>query len=239
MIEYLKSLEQLGPLGPALTATVGAALVAVLSLVVNTGLQIWKASIDRQIAREKAAADVGLAQRKFDLDVQLTDRKRKADLAEQVLIAVYEARDVFAWVRSRGIFRGEGESRSANHDEPEGLRDQRNTYFIPIERLNREKEVFARLQTLRYAVAAHFGEETAQSLGCLQDARNRIMSAASVLIELTSVDDRAHQSDVLLRNTLGWGPRERPDEIDDLIGQAVTAVETICAPILRADAGQP
>lgn len=221
-------------LEPALKAALIAAIVAIFSLLVNSGLHIWKARIDRQIAREKAKADLDLADRKFNLDVQLADMKRKADLAEQALIAVYEARDVFAWVRSRGILQGEGETRPANLDEADGYRDQRNTYYIPIERLNRDKEVFARLQALRYAFAAHFGDSAAKPFEHLRQVHNRITVAANVLIQIASTERNINDSEIPLRNELGWGPRTRPDELDNLIDQAVIAMETTCAPILRA-----
>src|SRR5208282_3081313 len=84
--------------------------------------------------------------------------KRKAELAEQALTAFYEARDVFVWVRSRAGFGGEGSTRTSNDGESKAQLEKRNTYYIPIERLTHDKELFARLHSLRYAFAAHFGE---------------------------------------------------------------------------------
>lgn len=108
--------------------------------------------------------------------------KRKAELAEQALIAFYEARDVFLWVRSRGMRAGEGSSRTPAAGESQTQQEKRNTYFIPIERLTHQKELFAKLQTLRYAFAAQFDETATEPFKAILGVHNEIQSAASVLI---------------------------------------------------------
>jgi|SRR5579871_2813644 len=159
--------------------------------------------------------------------------KRKTELAEQALIDVYQARDVFRWVRARAIFGGEGESRQASTVEDEKTKSRRNTYFVPIERLRREKELFARLQSQRYAFAAYFGDQGAKPFDDLRSVHVKISTAASVLIDLVQEDDgRPTPDEIVLRNELGWGPRPRPDEIDKTIESAVAAIERICRPIL-------
>jgi hypothetical protein len=161
--------------------------------------------------------------------------KRKAELAEQALTAAYEVRDVFVWVRSRGIFGGEGSSRKPAENESKTQQEKRNTYFIPIERLTREKELFARLQSLRYAFAAHFGEPGIAPFQAIWGAHNDIMTAASVLIQITfdHDDDSAFRGSAEpFLNTLGWGPAARPDEIERKIETAVRDIEALCRPVL-------
>ncbi|MBE0619148.1 MAG: hypothetical protein IH605_01005 [Burkholderiales bacterium] len=158
--------------------------------------------------------------------------KRKAELAEQVLISFYEARDVFKWVRSRGILGGEGQSRKSAEDEDEELRSRRNTYFIPIERLTREKKLFAKLQAQRYAFSAYFGAKATEPFDTLSQSHTSIISAASVLIEAVKFGPGAVPPDDLL-NDLGWGRRERPDAIDEAIDSAVVQIENLCKPILE------
>jgi hypothetical protein len=162
--------------------------------------------------------------------------KRKAELAEQALIAFYEARDVFMWVRSRGIFGGEGGSRAPEDGESKTQQEKRNTYFIPIERLTREKELFARIQSLRYAFAAHFGEATSESFKAIWDVHNDIGSSASVLIHITH-DDNDHvgafqDSAAALLKTIGWGTADRPDDIDRKIDKAIQGIEKVCRTVL-------
>jgi hypothetical protein len=166
--------------------------------------------------------------------------KRKAELAEQALVAVYEARDVFVSVRSRGIFGGEGDSRTPIGGESKTQQEKRNTYFIPIERLTRHKEVFARLQTLRYTFAAQFGEAAGQPFDALWSVHCTISSAASVLIQKTLDDDdndRAFRQDTdALLNKIGWGTGARPDDMDHEIEKAVQNIEKVCRPVLTGTA---
>jgi hypothetical protein len=49
------------------------------------------------------------------------------------------------------MMKGEGESRETEEPENEKLRDTRNAYFVPIERLAKNAKPFAELGTLRYA----------------------------------------------------------------------------------------
>jgi hypothetical protein len=183
-----------------------------------------------------AVIGVSIAYRSLNKWHDETVGKRKAELAEQALIAFYEARDVFTWVRSRGIFGGEGGSRSPAAGESETQQEKRNTYFIPIERLTRDKELFARIQTLRYAFTAHFGEAAGEPFRAIWDIHTDIISSASVLIQITH-DDEDHTgafqgSAEPLLHTLGWGTAARPDDIDRKIDQAVQDIEKICRPVL-------
>jgi hypothetical protein len=162
--------------------------------------------------------------------------KRKAELAGQALVSFYEARDVFTWVRSRAIFGGEGESRKAAEFESDDVKTKRNLYFVPIERLHREKELFARFNAQRYAFAAYFGRESIKPFEAIMSIHNEILSTATVLIELTMdrLTRTQEEQDIPLRNILGWGPANRPDGADKKIDDAVNHIELLCRPILEA-----
>jgi hypothetical protein len=207
------------------TSLIGPAVVAAIISSVVSGIGIWiststtrsihnqRVAFEREQAERRVNAEIALAERKLALDRQLDHYKRRVQLAEQALIAFYEARDVFTWVRSRGIFGGEGESRSTSESETDDQRKRRNTYFVPIERLTREKEVFARLQSLRYAFAAHFGSTTGQPFDAISEVHHQITSSASIIIQLTFDGDGDRRTDRAgiepLLDTLGWGPTGR------------------------------
>jgi hypothetical protein len=142
---------------------IGPAVVA----AVISGLVVWLTSIrrfavDRQLAERKIAADIALAEKKLALDQALVIWRRRYELAEQILTTAYEARDILVWVRAPVQLAGEGETRKAADGENDKLRERRNSYFVPIERLARETKTFSTLQTLRYAAAAHFGQDSAK-----------------------------------------------------------------------------
>jgi hypothetical protein len=183
---------------------------------------------------------VGIAKAGLDKWHVETIGKRKAELAEQALTAFYEARDVFVWVRTPAGFNGEGGSRRPADGESETQQEKRNTYFIPIERLTREKQLFARLQSLRYSFAAQFGEAASEPFIAIWSVHNDIHTSASVLIQITPDDDDnsrdfAKSAEPLL-NKMGWGPGPRPDDIDRKIEKAIQDIETVCRPVL---AGAP
>lgn len=141
--------------------------------------------------------------------------KRKAELAEQVLISFYEARDVFIWARSWGILGGESESRTSSDDEDEKIKQQRNTYFIPIERLTQQKELFSKLRAQQYAFKAYFGEDTVKPFNILNQAHNTIIGAASTLIEIARYSSVPQTEAIaFFLNELGWGTAKRPDKMD-------------------------
>jgi hypothetical protein len=227
-------------IGPAVVAAVIAGIISVISLVMNRATTLathsQRLAFDREQAERRVNAEIALAERKFALDRALDHHKRRADLAERTLIAFYEARDVFTLVRSRGIFGGEGSSRQSSESEGEDQKKRRDTYFVPIERLIKEKKLFARLQSLRYAFAANFGTTTREPFNAIWEAHNRIASSASVLIQLTFDGDDDHRSSRAgnepLLNAIGWGPADRPDEIDQKIEKAVTDIEAVCRPVL-------
>jgi hypothetical protein len=98
--------------------------------------------------------------------------------------------------------------------------------------LSREKTLFAKIQSLRYAFTAHFGERAMEPFAAVGSVHNQIESAASTLIQITTGDDSPERSPELLLDSLGWGMAERPDDIDRKIEKAVQDIEKLCCPVL-------
>jgi hypothetical protein len=82
----------------------------------------------------------------------------------QALTTFDEVRDVFRAVRSSN-FVGERQpsSRPRKEDETKAQQETRDRYYMAIERLINDNDVFARLQSLQYAFPACFGEAARQS----------------------------------------------------------------------------
>jgi hypothetical protein len=159
--------------------------------------------------------------------------KRKAEIAEQLLTTAYKTRDLLIWARTPVLMSGEGESRKSTESEDDVLRERRNTYFVPIERLARETETFATLQTLKYAVAARFGPDAVKPIAAIVECHRAITFAASMLIHLARcADDPVAKKNSIdqLSASLGTGPR--PDKMDQEIDEAISSIETFCKPVL-------
>lgn len=220
---------------PALAGVVGVLVGSLISWGVQGRLLGRRIEADETLAQRKFDFDKAIAERRFQYDRELHDHKRRTELAEQALTAFYEAREVFVWVRTRAMFVGEGSSRTPAAEESPTQQERRNTYFIPIERLTHQKELFAKLQTLRYAFAAHFGETATEPFKAILGAHNEIQSAASVLIQIARGDDPSgsfERDAPPLLNILGWGTAHRPDDIDLKIEKAVQDIEKLCRPAL-------
>jgi len=221
----------------ALAGVVGVLVGSIISWLVQARLLGRRIKADEALAQRKFDFDKEIAERKFRYDRELHDHKRRTELAEQALTAVYEARGVFVLARSRGIFGNEGSSRKQEIGETKTQQEKRNTYFIPIERLTREKALFARIHSLRYSFAAHFNDTAAEPFNAILKAYNEIISTAGILIELThddSISGAFEMSTRPLLDRLGWGTTERPDDIDRAIEKAVQDIEKSCRPILSA-----
>jgi chorismate mutase len=216
------------------------ALAGFIGGFIGSSITAWTT---RSVHRERLAAEQKLAERKYEFDKDLAEKRlaydkalvvwrRRHEIAEQILTATYEARDIINWVRTRVIMAGEGESRAATEPEEEKLRKKRNAYFVPIERLNRETKTLSRLHALQYAAGAHFGEDIIEPLFKIINICVGIASAARILIHMAEAEeDRAQRESLMrLREELGWGTR--PDATDSELGDAVTRIEVICRPVL-------
>jgi hypothetical protein len=226
---------------PAVVAAVIAGIVSVIGFVINrTTVQRMHAerlAFDREQAQRRTEAEIALAERKASFDRELVLWRRRYELAEQLLRVVYEARDALKYARTRVIMKGEGESREAEEAENEQLRERRNSYFVPIERLANNAKPFAELGTLRYASASHFGPESSTAIDAIFEVHRQITSTASILvafaeaeIEMSNVGDRDFRRQQIgpLRATL-WGT---PNEIDRKLEEAVGRLEAVYRPVL-------
>ena len=159
--------------------------------------------------------------------------ERREHLAEQVLAAFYDVRSVFRWVRSPGAFGGEGETRRRpKQEEPPELERRRNAYFIPIERIQAQKELFSRLAVARFRFMALFGVEAAEPFEKIRKVQIDIELAAQELIE-----DAGRDQDEITKEQIRtiWRRTDTGDEITAAINEAVGQIEAICRPILEAE----
>jgi len=114
--------------------------------------------------------------------------KRKAELAEQALTTVYEARDVFRFVRTPVLFLGEEEAAKPETIKSGETKTVSSRYSVSIQRIQREKELFARLQTQRYSFAAIFGAAATKPFDDIADVQISIVTAATTLIQTEGIE---------------------------------------------------
>ena len=168
--------------------------------------------------------------------------KRKIELAEQVLASFYEVRDLFVWVRSPAAIGGEGETRQAE-GEDENVRRQRNTYFVPIERMQKHSELFAKLQSQRYTFMALFGAAAIAPFDELRQAQVRISVSAQTLIRMVGNNYAQQQNAQLIERCESdiWDGTYEARNVEDPIKASllhmIATVEALCRPALLESAG--
>ena len=85
--------------------------------------------------------------------------KRRIDLAEDVLALVYEINDVLVSVRSPLGHSEEGQTCQSMPDATDKEKAMLCTAYIPIERCNSRRDLFARIRSLRYRFMALNGKD--------------------------------------------------------------------------------
>jgi hypothetical protein len=108
-------------------------------LSVDRELAERKFEFDKELNTKKAEADIALAREKFQLDARLADRKRRQDLAEEVLESFYKVRDVIRAVRVAISYQDEAATRKTVEPESNEVAHRRNTYYVPLARLDENR----------------------------------------------------------------------------------------------------
>jgi len=165
--------------------------------------------------------------------------KRRFEVAEEALIAFNAAKDALAYVRNPGGHTGEGKTRkSSQHEEPE-IAQLRDTYFVPIERLNTVAEKFSSLRKTQLLCKYHFGDEACNAFDALFRARSDVLLAAQFLAEdaedalrgREGGEKEANERKSWMRDVYSSGGDK--DRIGKELEAAQTNLENICTPYLR------
>ena len=177
-------------IGPAVVAAVVSGIVTTIGFLVNRSTSLTmhqqKLEADRGLAERKFVLDKNLAELKFTYDKEATAWRRRYDLAEQILSSAYEVRDALLWARARVVLDGEGKTRQATEPEAPQLKSDRDSAFVPMERLTAHAKCFATLQTAQDAAVAHFGPSIVGSINQLIAEHRKIATAAAHLIQHAS-----------------------------------------------------
>ncbi|HEY8766908.1 MAG TPA: hypothetical protein VIP09_06560 [Dehalococcoidia bacterium] len=107
--------------------------------------------------------------------------KKRIDLAEDVLVRFYEARDAIRMIRNPFGFVGEGSSRQSGENESSDEKAILDRAFVVFERYEKHREVFSQLQSLKYRFTAQFGVPAASPFDELSGIVNKVFISAQML----------------------------------------------------------
>jgi hypothetical protein len=187
----------------------------------------------RNIAARRQRFDEKLARDKFEYDKHLSDRKRKQEIAEEILAGVYELRAIVKGARFPASFSGESEGRPREPGEAEETARMRDSYYVPIARLDRSEERIVAILSKRFRAAALLGEEAAIQIDAFRVVMNEVRFAARMLNENVGPYSERLPNEIAkkYRNTI-WNMSADPDPIDLRLDGAVAKIEAVCRPIL-------
>ena len=162
---------------------------------------------------------------------------RKVQLAEDILADFYEATDVLKWARVPAGFVGEGETRPIREDEDAHKTWVKNNFWRSIERLQRKKRVFKRLESKESRAMVYFGKGVKEPFQDLRKLYIRIHDAAQNLLLNYSTGSALSGQWIEWQRTIGWhaldASQPKGDPIDKEIDALVKTVENFYGPWLK------
>ncbi len=229
-------------IGPAVVAAAVAGTVSVIAMLVNRSTTIVlhkdKMLADRQLADHRFEFEKELAKQKFSYERQQAAFKRRFELAESWLSDTYRFREIMGFVRNGVAFDGEGKQREPTARDGDSISRLKDTYFVPIERMQKQHEFFAAFMTKQHACQALFGYEAKEAFDKCDEAIRHVRAASVTLIGMVQPDGRTTDIE-LHEQLLGdiWAAYRKAsgqeDRISEMINRAVQIAETLTKPTLE------
>jgi hypothetical protein len=220
---------------PVGAAAAVSGIIAITSVVLNLATTIFlhrrRLGADMALADRRGNADVALAERKFLLDATLADRKRRQDLAEEVLSGFYEMGHILRSIRSPASLGGEAKGRVKPDGESEQVGKVRDTYFVIVARFDANRRPISDLLARRYRMTAWFGREAEQPFQQLNEALNRVINSAQLLVSWAGTEIKPETWQRMEEDV--WEGYGDPDVIRQKVDAAIAEAEAICRPALE------
>jgi hypothetical protein len=166
--------------------------------------------------------------------------QRELDVSEQALALIYECKDNLQFIRGPFSFGGEGRTRKRRADETEDESKAFDQAYVLIERYEKVRDSFIKLQSIKYKFMAIFGKETAESFNEVNRIMNELFLAAKQLGERYWNPKYQNR----LERDPKWEKRlseceakfysgGEPDTIAERMDNVVGRIEGICSKIIQ------
>jgi len=167
--------------------------------------------------------------------------KRNIELAEETLALFYEARDVISWIRSPMGFENETDSVVQKSNESREEFEARKNASVVFVRYNQNKELFSKIQSLRYRFMAQIGKEKARPFDDLNHIIKKIILSARQLASLwperhfaNEEEKGKHYERVRKAEDIFWDTSNNDDPINPKVDKIILEIEQICKNIIMA-----
>lgn len=165
-------------------------------------------------------------------------RKRTAEFAEEVLTLFYQAENAIKNIRSPFARADEGNIRKVENIESEKDKNAKNQAYVPIERINEHRELFAKIHSIRFRFMASFGRDNIKAFNEFDIIVNDIIIAAQMLSKLYTkketsfrteqIEDK-HYEDIDNYQKVIWVGFS-DDPIKPKLDKMIFDIESICRP---------
>lgn len=184
----------------------------------------------------------------FDDWLKQKQTERRLDVAEKALLIVYRAEDVIKNIRNPGSFGHEIERAKESLERsfaneggvPERRRANLEIAQIALQRINDHGDFWSEYLALRPQIRAYFGTGYSSEYEKIWVARTKILVAAQAYgradpareeRDQRGADERRDKWEATFWD--GWADAiEKPDEVAELLKQAVERTEQIVQPLL-------
>lgn len=166
--------------------------------------------------------------------------KRKIELAEETLAVFFEIKDAIAFIRNPWSSGTEGSTRKRAPHESEAESQLLDRGYIVFERYESKKDIFVRLNTLKYKFMAVFGTETETIFKDTNKTLNSILSSANMLathywqrqgrVKMEPDEFQKHLDEMHKHEGIFWDRYNENDEIRNQLTTTQQALEKVTKP---------
>jgi hypothetical protein len=158
--------------------------------------------------------------------------QRKIQVAESTLLATYKVRDAMAYIRNSGAFLG-ASSRKRQPGESDSLSRLKDSYFVPLERMQNASADFAEFEKMQLLCQVYFDAKSGVPFERIKKARQSVWAAATALLT-TAGDDVERPLTEKWRGYIWEGMVDAAaDELTQAVTTAVAEIEALCRPHLK------
>ena len=166
--------------------------------------------------------------------------KRKIELAEEMLATFLEMNDAVAFIRNPFSSSNEGRTRERGENENPEHSELLDRAYIVFERYEQRREVFVRLNTLKYRFVAVFGGEAEALFTDIARTVNSIFASANALgtrywpqqgrVRMDDAQFQRHLDAMERHEGVFWDSYGDDDEIRNALAQYKERLEEIIGP---------
>ena len=144
-----------------------------------------------------------------------------------------------SYIRNPGALVG-ATTRQRQPDESDSLARLRDTYFVPLERMQKTSGDFAEFEKMQLLCQVYFGPEAGEPFERVKKARHTVWVGATMLLQTAGehgMDSESNRKLVAKWYSHIWegygAEGQQPDELSDAVNRAVADIEAMCRPHLK------